>query len=64
MNYIDVLKDIAEEEKVHIGQLQTILEDLKPGTEKKFDDGQEEAKEQIAKEETNEEENKGELKRC
>lgn len=51
MNYVDVLKDIAEEEKVHIGQLQTILEYLKPGTEKKFDDGQEEAKEQIAKEE-------------
>ena len=60
MNYIDVLKDIANEEKVHIGQLQTILEDLKPGTEKKFDDGQKEGKEQIEKEETNKEENKGE----
>lgn len=60
MNYIDILKDIANEEKVHIGQLQTILEDLKPGTEKKFDDGQKEGKEQIVQEETNEEENKGE----
>ena len=56
MNYIDILKDIANEEKVHIGQLQTILEDLKPGTEKKFDDGQKEGKEQIEKEETNKEE--------
>lgn len=38
----EVLNDIANEEKVHVGELQKLLKDLDPEEEKSLKDGEEE----------------------
>ena len=53
---IDVLKHIAEEEKVHIGQLQELMRTLDPHYEESTAEGKEEAEIQL-KDEKSEEEN-------
>ncbi len=45
-NFIEVLKDIANEENIHIGQLQEILTTVSPNA-KSIDDGVDEAEEQL-----------------
>ncbi len=49
-DYDDVFKDIIKEEQNHIGQLQKILDDIKPGTINELEKGQDEASEQISEE--------------
>lgn len=50
-DYEDVFKDIIKEEQNHIGQLQKILDDIKPGTINELEKGQDEASEQISENE-------------
>lgn len=38
----EVLNDISNEEKVHVGELQKLLKDLDPDEEKSLEDGEEE----------------------
>lgn len=40
----EVFNDIAKEEKVHVGELQTLLNDLEPEEEKHLKDGEKEVK--------------------
>ena len=57
---INVLKDIANEELIHIGQLQKLLGVADVEIPKKIEDGSEEAKDQLNGEEPKEEEPKKE----
>lgn len=52
-DYEPVFKDIINEEQNHIGQLQKILDDIKPGTINELEKGQDEATEQIVDQENN-----------
>ena len=49
-----VFEDIIKEENNHIGQLQKVLDEIKPQTIPEIDKGQEEAEEQIAEQPVNE----------
>jgi rubrerythrin len=46
---IDVLKDIADEERVHAGELLRLLHELAPDEAKFYAEGAEEVEEEIAK---------------
>ena len=46
---IEVLKDIADEERVHAGELLRLLRELAPDEEKFYTEGAEEVEEEIAK---------------
>lgn len=46
---IDVLKDIADEERVHVGEFLRLLKELAPDEEKFYAEGAEEVEEEIAK---------------
>jgi rubrerythrin len=46
---IDVLKDIADEERVHAGEFLRLLHELAPDEKKFYDEGTEEVEEEIAK---------------
>jgi rubrerythrin len=46
---IDVLKDIADEERVHAGEFLRLLHELAPDEAKFYADGAEEVEEEIAK---------------
>ena len=46
---IDVLKDIADEEKVHAGEFLRLLKELAPDEEKFYSEGAEEVEEEIEK---------------
>ena len=46
---IDVLKDIADEERVHAGEFLRLLKELEPDEEKFYREGAEEVEEEIAK---------------
>jgi len=46
---IDVLKDIADEERVHAGEFLRLLKELAPDEEKFYTEGAEEVEEEIAK---------------
>lgn len=46
---IDVLKDIADEERVHAGEFLRLLKELAPDEEKFYAEGAEEVEEEIAK---------------
>jgi rubrerythrin len=46
---IEVLKDIADEEKVHVGEFLRLLKELAPDEEKFYAEGAEEVEEEIAK---------------
>jgi rubrerythrin len=46
---IDVLKDIADEERVHAGEFLRLLKELEPDEEKFYADGAEEVEEEIEK---------------
>jgi rubrerythrin len=45
----DVLKDIADEERVHAGEFLRLLKELAPDEEKFYKEGEEEVEEQIEK---------------
>ena len=45
----EVLKDIRDEEKAHIGELMTLLRYLDPKEQEKFDGGVEEVREEMEK---------------
>jgi rubrerythrin len=45
----EVLKDIADEEKVHAGEFLRLLKQLAPDEQKFYDEGAEEVEEEIAK---------------
>jgi rubrerythrin len=45
----DVLKDIADEEKVHAGEFLRLLKELAPDEQKFYDEGKEEVEEEIKK---------------
>jgi rubrerythrin len=44
----DILQDIANEEKVHIGELQGLLESVQPDEKEHVDEGRDEVKENLA----------------
>ncbi|MBN2328285.1 MAG: rubrerythrin [Candidatus Omnitrophica bacterium] len=46
---IDVLKDIADEEKVHAGEFLRLLRELDPNEEKFYEEGAQEVEEEIEK---------------
>ena len=46
---IDVLKDIADEERVHAGEFLRLLNELEPAEEKFYREGAEEVEEEIEK---------------
>lgn len=46
---IEVLKDIADEERVHAGEFLQLLRELEPDEEKFYDEGASEVKEEIGK---------------
>ena len=46
---IDVLKDIADEERVHAGEFLRLLKELEPDEEKFYREGAEEVEEEIEK---------------
>ena len=46
---IEVLKDIADEERVHAGEFLRLLRELEPDEEKFYAEGAEEVEEEIAK---------------
>jgi len=46
---IEVLKDIADEERVHAGEFLRLLKELAPDEEKFYKEGAEEVEEEIAK---------------
>ena len=46
---VEVLKDIADEEKVHAGEFLRLLKELAPDEEKFYAEGAEEVEEEIAK---------------
>ena len=46
---IDVLKDIADEERVHAGEFLRLLKELEPDEEKFYREGAEEVEEEIGK---------------
>ena len=46
---IDVLKDIADEERVHAGEFLRLLKELEPDEEKFYREGAEEVEEEIKK---------------
>ena len=46
---IEVLKDIADEERVHAGEFLRLLHELAPDEEKYYTEGAEEVEEEIAK---------------
>lgn len=46
---IDVLKDIADEERVHAGEFLRLLKELEPDEEKFYCEGAEEVEEEIRK---------------
>lgn len=46
---MDVLKDIADEERVHAGEFLRLLKELAPDEEKYYAEGAEEVEEEIAK---------------
>lgn len=46
---IDVLKDIADEERVHAGEFLRLLRELEPDEEKFYTEGAEEVEEEIGK---------------
>ncbi|SHH61193.1 Rubrerythrin [Sporobacter termitidis DSM 10068] len=46
---IEVLKDIADEERVHAGEFLRLLRELAPDEEKLYTEGAEEVEEEIAK---------------
>ena len=46
---IEVLKDIADEERVHAGEFLRLLHELAPDEQKFYDEGKEEVEEEIAK---------------
>ena len=46
---IDVLKDIADEERVHAGEFLRLLKELEPDEEKFYHEGAEEVEEEIEK---------------
>ncbi len=46
---IEVLKDIADEEKVHAGEFLRLLKELDPDEEKFYQEGAEEVEEEIEK---------------
>jgi rubrerythrin len=46
---IDVLKDIADEERVHAGEFLRLLKELAPDEEKFYDEGAQEVEEEIEK---------------
>src|SRR5664280_1844860 len=46
---VEVLKDIADEERVHAGELLRLLRELAPDEEKFYADGAEEVEEEIEK---------------
>ena len=46
---IDVLKDIADEERVHAGEFLRLLKELAPDEEKLYQEGAEEVEEEIEK---------------
>lgn len=46
---IDVLKDIADEERVHAGEFLRLLNELEPDEEKLYREGAEEVEEEIRK---------------
>jgi len=46
---IDVLKDIADEERVHAGEFLRLLKELEPDEEKFYREGAKEVEEEIAK---------------
>lgn len=46
---IDVLKDIADEERVHAGEFLRLLHELAPDERKFYDEGAEEVEEEIEK---------------
>jgi rubrerythrin len=45
----EVLRDIADEEKVHAGEFLRLLKELAPDEQKFYDEGAEEVEEEIAK---------------
>ena len=45
----EVLKDIADEERVHAGEFLRLLRELAPDEQKFYDEGEEEVEEEIAK---------------
>lgn len=45
----DVLKDIADEERVHAGEFLRLLKELAPDEQKFYDEGAEEVEEEIEK---------------
>ena len=45
----EVLKDIADEERVHAGEFLRLLRELSPDEQKFYDEGAEEVEEEIAK---------------
>ena len=45
----DVLKDIADEERVHAGEFLRLLKELAPDEQKFYDEGAEEVEEEIRK---------------
>ena len=45
----EVLKDIADEERVHAGEFLRLLRELAPDEQKFYDEGAEEVEEEIAK---------------
>ncbi|MDP8262363.1 MAG: ferritin family protein [Candidatus Ancaeobacter aquaticus] len=45
----EVLKDIADEERVHAGEFLRLLKELSPDEQKFYDEGAEEVEEEIAK---------------
>ncbi|NLI55013.1 MAG: rubrerythrin [Clostridiales bacterium] len=46
---IDVLKDIADEERVHAGEFLRLLQELAPDEEKFYQEGAEEVEEELGK---------------
>lgn len=46
---IEVLKDIADEERVHAGEFLRLLYELEPGEKKFYEEGAEEVEEEIEK---------------
>jgi rubrerythrin len=45
----EILKDIADEERVHAGEFLRLLRELSPDEQKFYDEGAEEVEEEIAK---------------
>jgi rubrerythrin len=47
-NAKDILQDIANEEKVHVGELQSLLESIQPDEKEHVDEGRDEVKDKLA----------------